>query len=89
MLLRTQRPTNGAGEGSSAALGWFVRTRPDDVIVLKGGATGGYRAFVGFSRWSGKAAIVLVNAVAGEIADLGMHLVNAACRTRPRSWLIR
>jgi D-alanyl-D-alanine-carboxypeptidase/D-alanyl-D-alanine-endopeptidase len=82
MLLKTQRPTEGAAEGSSATLGWFVRARPDDVIVLKGGATGGYRAFIGFSRWSGKGGIVLSNATGSEIADIGMHLVNAACRLR-------
>ena len=81
-LLKTQRPTDGAGEGGSAGLGWFVRTRPDDVIVLKGGTTGGYRAFIGFSRWSGKGGIVLSNSTGSEIADIGMHLVNAGCRLR-------
>jgi serine-type D-Ala-D-Ala carboxypeptidase/endopeptidase len=81
-LLKTQRPTDGAGEGGSAGLGWFVRTRPDDVIALKGGTTGGYRAFIGFSRWSGKGGVVLSNATGSEIADIGMHLVNPACRLR-------
>jgi D-alanyl-D-alanine-carboxypeptidase/D-alanyl-D-alanine-endopeptidase len=81
-LLKTQRLTRGPAEGNNAALGWFVRTRPDDVIILKGGGTGGYKSFIGFSTWSRKASVVLSNAGGNEIDDIGLHLVNDACSLR-------
>jgi serine-type D-Ala-D-Ala carboxypeptidase/endopeptidase len=74
-LLKTQRP---ASEHGNAALGWFVRTRPDDVIVVKTGGTGGYRSFLGYSSWSGRASVVLSNA-AIDVDDIGLHLVNRNC----------
>jgi serine-type D-Ala-D-Ala carboxypeptidase/endopeptidase len=74
-LLKTQRPTRGPAEGNNAALGWFVKVGPKDVIILKGGGTGGYSSFIGYSSWSGRASVILSN-TQNSIEDVGLHLVN-------------
>jgi D-alanyl-D-alanine-carboxypeptidase/D-alanyl-D-alanine-endopeptidase len=71
-LLKTQC---AAGERGNAALGWFLKTRAEDVIVYKTGGTGGYRSFIGFSAWSGRTSVVLSNA-ANDADDVGLNLVN-------------
>jgi serine-type D-Ala-D-Ala carboxypeptidase/endopeptidase len=77
-LLKTQRPSSGPAEGNNAALGWFVKLRPDDVIILKGGGTGGYKSFIGYSSWSGRGSVVLSNCQ-NDIEDIGLHFVNRGC----------
>jgi len=55
--------------------------RHGDEIVWKDGGSGGFAAFIGFSRVSRQGSIVLSNAANWHyLDDIGMHLINSNFR---------
>ncbi len=59
--------------------GWFLRMQHDDEIVWKDGGTGGHATFIGYSKRSGHAAVLLANAASyTTTTQIGWHLVNPA-----------
>lgn len=76
-LLDVRRQTNSAG--LYAAAGWFVQSMRSDELVIKSGGTGGYTSFIGYSKRTGIAAVLLSNAAGGDrTTQIGRHLINAA-----------
>lgn len=82
MLART-RPA--ASPGMSIGLGWMILDRPDGSIVWHNGMTGGFNAFAGYDRASGKASVVLANAITQTgIEDIGFHLIDPGAPLAPQ-----
>ena len=78
-LLETRRPTSE--HGVEVGLGWFFSSGHGDEIVWKDGGSGGFAAFIGFSRVSRQGSIVLSNAANWHyLDDIGMHLINSNFR---------
>jgi CubicO group peptidase (beta-lactamase class C family) len=85
-MLRVRRST-----GEERAIGWEVVTldgvfaRDGHSIIWMSGATGGYRAFIGFDRKARTGVVVLANAFSlseglsgtENIDDIGLHLLDA------------
>ena len=63
-----------AGE-MSVGLGWHIKEGTIGDIIWHSGATGGYRAFVGFVKESGKGVVLLSNSTNGA-DDIGLNLLN-------------
>jgi D-alanyl-D-alanine-carboxypeptidase/D-alanyl-D-alanine-endopeptidase len=57
------------------ALGWLIMKGEDGDIICHGGATGGYRTFIGFVKETGKVVVLLTNSSAGA-DDIGMYLLD-------------
>jgi CubicO group peptidase (beta-lactamase class C family) len=71
-------------DGPHVALGWFVMSKNGSELVTHGGATGGYRSFIGFDPKARVGVVVLSNMGTGEgVEDIGFHVLN------PRSPLLR
>jgi CubicO group peptidase (beta-lactamase class C family) len=78
-LLETRRPTSE--HGVEVGLGCFFSSGHGDEIVWKDGGSGGFAAFIGFSRVSRQGSIVLSNAANWHyLDDIGMHLINSNFR---------
>jgi D-alanyl-D-alanine-carboxypeptidase/D-alanyl-D-alanine-endopeptidase len=75
-LLTVRRPMGGAGQGE-VALGWQVTELHDHRVVSHGGATGGYRSFIGFDPATRRGVVALTNVKtdAGN-DDLALHLLD-------------
>ncbi|MGI3775906.1 MAG: serine hydrolase [Janthinobacterium lividum] len=74
-LLDTRRP--GEGPRTEAALGWMVTRRAGGEVAWKNGGTGGFSSYAGWSRRSGRCAVVLGNAqVPPGLDDIGLHLID-------------
>lgn len=58
----------------ATALAWFYATK-HDTLIFHGGATGGYRAFIGWNSEAHRGAVILASG-ATTIADIGMHLLD-------------
>jgi serine-type D-Ala-D-Ala carboxypeptidase/endopeptidase len=56
-------------------LGWHLANSGDNEIIWHNGGTGGYRAFIGFTKGGDKGVVVLSNSNA-SVDDIGMHLLN-------------
>jgi serine-type D-Ala-D-Ala carboxypeptidase/endopeptidase len=68
---------NSRTESSSprVGLGWHLANSDDMEIIWHNGGTGGYRAFIGFTKGGDKGVVVLSNSNA-SVDDIGMHLLN-------------
>ncbi len=76
ILRETHRLREGTDTpGLEIGLGWHVITRSGEIVWHNGG-TGGYHSWAGFDPKKRVAAVVLSNS-AGNIDDIGLHLVNA------------
>jgi len=73
MTLTHQPRHDKAGE-SKIGLNWFINNKGSEEIISHGGATGGYRAYVGFTDKTG--VVVLTNSD-DDADDIGVHLLNA------------
>lgn len=58
-------------------LGWHIANGEDGDVIWHNGGTGGYRAFAGFVKETGKGVVVLTNSTA-SVDDIGFHLLNPA-----------
>ncbi|MGC1521244.1 MAG: DUF3471 domain-containing protein [Steroidobacteraceae bacterium] len=76
-MLTVERPTGQPF--IDTALGWTIDTRGGNEIIWKNGGTGGYRAFIGYSRRSGVGIVALSNTADNNagVDDLGLHLLDA------------
>lgn len=66
--------------GGSIGLGWFITADEKRPIVWHNGGTGGYRAFVGFTRADGGAAVAVLTNHEVSVDEIGFALLgeNAA-----------
>lgn len=74
MELSHQVRHHKAGE-MSVALGWHIKKGELGEVIWHNGGTGGYRAFSGFVKETGKGVVLLSNSTA-DIDDIGFHLLD-------------
>jgi serine-type D-Ala-D-Ala carboxypeptidase/endopeptidase len=72
---------NTTSPGLRIGLGWHVLVRGDDQVVWHNGQTAGYHSFIGFRPSTGANVLVLSNA-AGDIDDLGIHVLDPSVPLR-------
>ena len=68
-------------------LGWLIKKGADRSIVWHNGATGGFHSFVGFDPQS-KTGVVVLSSSAGDIDDIGVHLLDAKNPLRELGWAV-
>jgi D-alanyl-D-alanine-carboxypeptidase/D-alanyl-D-alanine-endopeptidase len=74
IMLKRTRASDPSG--SKVGLGWFTLTHPKGEIAWHNGMTGGYNAFAGYDRATGKGVVVLSNmASTVGIEDIGFHIL--------------
>ena len=57
--------------------GWRIQNKFGSTIVWHGGATGGYRSYIGFDPQAKVGVIVLSNVLMPLVDDIGPHLLNS------------
>ena len=72
--LSVRFPSDGAD--FEVGYGWRVQTKYGTTIVWHGGATGGYRCYIGFDPNARVGVIVLSNVLMPLVDDIGPHLLN-------------
>jgi CubicO group peptidase (beta-lactamase class C family) len=76
-MIAAHRPTGTPN--LEIALGWHIWTRDGHEIICHGGATGGYRTWIGFEPKSRTGVVVLSNTATDAGADdIGLHLLDPA-----------
>jgi CubicO group peptidase (beta-lactamase class C family) len=75
---RTQQPRLTMARHTQIGLGWLIADLPDPAgpLLWHNGGTNGFRSFVGFSRATGTAVVVLSN-TARSVDRLGLQLLKA------------
>ena len=74
MLKRTRASDPSGGK---IGMGWFTLSHPKGEIAWHNGMTGGYNAFAGYDRATGKGVVVLSNmASTVGIEDIGFHILE-------------
>lgn len=63
----------------SIAMGWHILKRNKGDIICHGGATGGYRTFMGFVKETGKGVVLLSNSSEGA-DDIGYYLLDSGSK---------
>ncbi len=58
----THKPRHDKAGGMKVGLGWHIKAGAEGDVIWHNGGTGGYRAFAGFVKESGKGVVVLTNA---------------------------
>lgn len=75
-MQRTQVQRVQTGKpGLSIGLGWHIQKRYGTEIMVHGGGTWGFRAFVGFDRERRRGVVVLAN-IARPLGNIGPHLLE-------------
>lgn len=78
-LERSMRVSHEVRESMNAesdiGLNWLVRNVGDERVVWHGGATAGFRTFIGFDPDTDIGVVVLTNSAHGA-EDIGFHLIN-------------
>jgi serine-type D-Ala-D-Ala carboxypeptidase/endopeptidase len=75
-LRLSHRPRHtGSGPTVHIGLAWHMLSASGPEIVMHNGGTGGYRSFIGYDPEMGVAVVVLSN-TAGDVDDIGLHLLN-------------
>ena len=72
--IATRRPAEGSD--FEVGYGWRIQTKHGSTIVWHGGATGGYRCYIGFDPNARVGVIVLSNVLMPLVDDIGPHLLN-------------
>ena len=70
----THQPRHNKAGGNEIGLNWFISKESGKTIISHGGATGGYRAFVGFTD---KLGVVVLTNSDDDGDDIAMHLLDA------------
>jgi CubicO group peptidase (beta-lactamase class C family) len=74
-MLKVRRPIGTPGADS--ALGWQIHEREGHELVWHGGATAGFRSFIGFDPQKRIGVVVLSNAETPVgVGDIGQHLLD-------------
>jgi CubicO group peptidase (beta-lactamase class C family) len=72
--LSVRRPSDGPD--FEVGYGWRVQSKYGSTIVWHGGATGGYRCYIGFDPKARVGVVVLSNIQMPFVDDIGPHLLN-------------
>lgn len=75
----TQQPRLDVDKNTRFCLGWALRSAGTDEFYLHNGATPGYTAFMGFSRKTNKAIIILNNSEQ-SLDELGMYFFDPSVK---------
>jgi CubicO group peptidase (beta-lactamase class C family) len=81
-LRLAQRPRRPVGANVRIGLAWHTLSVFGAEIVMHNGGTGGYRSFTGFDPAMRVAVVVLSN-TAGDVDDIGLHLLNPRYGLKP------
>ena len=73
-----------AGE-MSVAMGWHIKKGDNGNVIWPNGGTGGYRAFTGFVKETGKGVVVLSNSSTG-VDDIGFYLLDPGSKLVDRKF---
>ncbi|SEQ24632.1 CubicO group peptidase, beta-lactamase class C family [Devosia sp. YR412] len=83
LMLERTRPAGSPA--MSIGLGWMILQHAGGQIVWHNGMTGGFNAFAGYDRNTGRAAVVLANAISATgIEDIGFHLIDPTAPLTPQ-----
>ncbi len=83
LMLDRTRPAGSPN--MEIGLGWMILGHPGGATVWHNGRTGGFNAFAGYDRATGRAVVVLANAMTRTgIEDIGFHLVDGAAPLTPQ-----
>jgi hypothetical protein len=66
----------GENPDTKMAYGWDVGTKYGNPIIWKGGATGGYRTYMGYDPKARVGVVVLSNMLRPVMDEIGPHLLN-------------
>jgi D-alanyl-D-alanine-carboxypeptidase/D-alanyl-D-alanine-endopeptidase len=66
----------GENPDTKMAYGWEVGTKYGNPIIWKGGATGGYRTYMGYDPKARVGVVVLSNVLQPVVDEIGPHLLN-------------
>jgi CubicO group peptidase (beta-lactamase class C family) len=66
----------GENPDTTMAYGWEVGTKYGNPIIWKGGATGGYRTYMGYDPKARVGVVVLSNMLQPVMDEIGPHLLN-------------
>lgn len=67
--------------GVGVGLGWHIANGSEGPVVWHNGKTGGYTAFAGFVKETGRGVVVLTNSDS-DCDDIGFHLLNPSSPLR-------
>jgi CubicO group peptidase (beta-lactamase class C family) len=78
----THKVRHDKAGGMRVGLAWHIKKGDLGDVIWHNGGTGGYRAFAGFVKETGKGVVVLTNS-AESVDDIGFHLLDpeSALRT--------
>lgn len=68
-------PRHQKAGAMSVAMGWHIKKGESGDVIWHNGGTGGYRAFAGFVKETGKGVVLLSNSSKGS-DDIGFHLLD-------------
>jgi CubicO group peptidase (beta-lactamase class C family) len=68
----------GENPQTQMAYGWEVSAKDGSSIIWKGGATGGYRTYMGYDPKARVGVVVLSNMLRPAMDEIGPHLLNAS-----------
>lgn len=68
----------GENPETKMAYGWEVSTKGENSIIWKGGATGGYRTYMGYDPKARVGVVVLSNTLRAVMDEIGPHLLNSS-----------
>jgi tetratricopeptide (TPR) repeat protein len=74
-MLLTHMPRHDKAGNNRVGLGWHILKGKEGDILWHNGGTGGYSAFAGFVKESGKGVVVLTNSTE-PVDDIGLHLLD-------------
>ncbi len=77
----THKPRHDKAGDLEVGLGWHIKESPKGAIIWHNGGTGGYRAFAGFVKETGKGVVVFTNSTVGA-DDIGFHLLDSDSELR-------
>jgi D-alanyl-D-alanine-carboxypeptidase/D-alanyl-D-alanine-endopeptidase len=71
-IMLTHQPRHNKAAGNEIGLNWAIDNVKGHKVINHGGATGGYRAFVGFTD---KMGVVVMTNCDLDIEDIGVHIL--------------
>ncbi len=71
----SHKPRHQKAGTMSVAMGWHIKKGEKGNVIWHNGGTGGYRAFAGFVKETGKGIVLLTNSTTG-LDDIGFYLLD-------------
>ncbi len=72
----SHKPRHSKANGMSVGMGWHIKKGMQGDVIWHNGGTGGYRAFAGFVKETGRGVVLLTNSSTGS-DDIGFHLLDS------------